>query len=71
MTSPNLIQAMQHAVNAQRNMVEIMAGDDREARIETAQRQLEQAIAALARIQGSPQDGPVYVVSGDADGWGA
>lgn len=69
--SPNLIQAMQHAVNAQRNIVEIMAGDDREERIETAKRQLHSAMIALERIQGKPQAGPVYAVHGDADGWGA
>jgi len=69
--SPNLIQAIHHALNAHRNMVEIMDGDDREDRIELAKRQLHSAMIALERIQGKPQAGPVYAVIGDADGWGA
>ena len=69
--SPNLIEAMQHAVNAQRNIVEIMAGDDRDDRIELAKRQLHSAMIALERIQGKPQAGPVYAVIGGADGFSA
>ena len=68
--SPNLSQAMIYATNALKNMIEIAAGDDREARVETAQRQLESAMAALARIQGAPQAGPVYVAYDETNGWG-
>lgn len=69
--SPNVKDALLHATNAISNIVELAAGDDREERIETAKRQLHSAMLALERIQGKPQSGPVYVVHGDADGWGA
>lgn len=69
--SPNVKDALLHATNAIRNIVELAAGDDREERIETAKRQLHQAMIELERIQGKPQSGPVYVINGKADGWGA
>ena len=69
--SPSVKDALLHATNAISNIVELAAGDDREERIETAKRQLHQAMIALERIQGKPQSGPVYAVHGDADGFGA
>lgn len=72
--SPNVKEAMLLATNAMRNIVELAAGDDRGERIETAKRQLQQAMVALDRIQGAPQDGPVYVPVyvpyDERNGWG-